>query len=148
MKSTIQIIFILICIFSSNILYAQYEKNQRLDTLYFEESSVILDSIQINSKIDILKSIEDKYFSKKELPVIIVDGILINNTNLNWNRDTLTGKFWDGHCGCYGSFFDKNYESIKEIYFLKNKDFNFKNNALLLRTKNIVSKSKKKKQTK
>ena len=132
----------------SNNLLAQSTKTHFMDTLYFEESSALLDSIQINSKIDILKSIEDKYFSKKELPMIIVDGILINNTNLNWNRDTLTGKFWDGHCGCYGSFFDNNYESIKEIYFLKNTDFNFKNNALLLRTKNIVSKSKKKKRTK
>lgn len=129
------------------ILFAQTEEIKITDTLYFEESNVILDSVQVNRKKEILKSIEDKFLIKKTLPLIVIDGILINN--LSNSRDPVTGKFWNSHCQCYGgSFFDDSYEYIKEIYFLKNTDFNTKNNLLLIRTKSDASNHKKKKKRK
>ncbi len=127
----------------NNNLFAKVEELKINDTLYFEESKVILDSIQMNRKKEILKSIEDKFLIKT-MSLIVVDGIPINNS-----RDPITGKFWNSHCQCYGgSFFDDSYEFIKEIYFLKNTDFNTKNNLLLIRTKKDASNQKKKKKRK
>ena len=127
----------------NNNLFAKIEELKINDTLYFEESNVILDSIQMNRKKEILKSIEDKFLIKT-MSLIVVDGIPINNS-----RDPITGKFWNSHCQCYGgSFFDDSYEFIKEIYFLKNTDFNTKNNLLLIRTKKDASNQKKKKKRK
>ena len=127
----------------NNNLFAKIEELKINDTLYFEESNVILDSIQMNRKKEILKSIEDKFLIKT-MSLIVVDGIPIYNS-----RDPITGKFWNSHCQCYGgSFFDDSYEFIKEIYFLKNTDFNTKNNLLLIRTKKDASNQKKKKKRK
>ena len=129
------------------ISFALYSNVLLSDTLYFEEPNVILDSVQVNRKKEILKSIEDKFLIKKTMPLIVIDGIPINN--LSNSRDPVTGKFWNSHCQCYdGSFFDDSYEYIKEIYFLKNTDFNTKNNLLLIRTKNDASTSKNKKKRK
>ncbi|HUM53143.1 MAG TPA: hypothetical protein PK431_15060 [Chitinophagales bacterium] len=135
MKKIFPIILTISFALCSNVLLS--------DTLYFEEPNVILDSVQMNRKKEILKSIEDKFLIKT-MSLIVVDGIPINNS-----RDPITGKFWNSHCQCYGgSFFDDSYEYIKEIYFLKNTDFNTKNNLLLIRTKKDASNPKKKKKRK
>lgn len=128
------------------ILFAQTEEIKITDTLYFEESNVILDSVQVNRKKEILKSIEDKFLIKKTMPLIVIDGIPINNLSIS--RDPITGKFYNSNCQCYGSFFDDSYKYIKEIYFLKNTDFNTKNNLLLIRTKKEAPNTKKKKKRK